>query len=98
MPYDLVDRAEPVQPLEVENAAVRDGDYSRALVGEVYNPNDYNIEFVTVIVLYRDADGALLGGEMGYCDAIRAGGTAPFEVTLMNEPQWASYEVIAFAG
>ena len=98
MPYDLVDRAEPVQPLEVENAAVRDGDYSRALVGEVYNPNDYNIEFVTVIVLYRDADGALLGGEMGYCDAIRAGGTAPFEVTLLSEPQWASYEVIAFAG
>jgi hypothetical protein len=36
------------------------------IVGEVVNPNDFDIESVAVVVLFRDENGELLAGETTY--------------------------------
>lgn len=73
---DRIDNAG--EPLTVENPAKR-GD---KIVGEVSNPNDFDINSVAVVVLFRDGSGKLLAGETTYTDKVTAGGKIPFELSL----------------
>lgn len=94
--YDLTDGGAYI-PLEVRNASIREDSFYDRLIGEVYNPNDYDVPYASVTVLYRDGEGKLVAGDSGYCDFIAAGGTAPFEIYLTDGLEWDSYELSASA-
>lgn len=66
------------EPLSVENPTKRED----KIVGEVSNPNDFDISSVAVVVLFRDGSGKLLAGETTYTDKVTAGGKIPFELSL----------------
>jgi len=73
---DRIDNAG--EPLTVENPTKR----KAKIVGEVLNPNDFDINSVAVVVLFRDENGKLLAGETTYTDKVSAGGKTPFEISL----------------
>lgn len=73
---DRIDNAG--EPLTVENPTKR----KDKIVGEVSNPNDFDISSVAVVVLFRDDSGKLLAGETTYTDKVSAGGKIPFELSL----------------
>ncbi len=73
---DFIDNAG--EPLSVENSAKR----KDKIVGEVVNSNDFDINSVAVVVLFRDDSGKLLAGETTYTDKVSAGGKIPFEISL----------------
>lgn len=75
---DRIDNAG--EPLTIENPTKR-GD---KIVGEIINPNDFDINSIAVVVLFRDSDGKLLAGETTYTDKISAGGKIPFQLSLMG--------------
>lgn len=64
------------EELLVENPVKRND----KIVGEISNPNDYDIDGVAVTVLFRDESGKLLAGETTYTDKITANGKIPFEL------------------
>lgn len=70
----------PGEELLVENTAKR----SDKIVGEISNPNDYEINGAAVTVLFRDDTGKLLAGETAYVKNITANGKIPFEVSLFG--------------
>ena len=74
------------KPLTLENYAVRDlesiSGNKKKLVGEIHNPNNFDISTCKVQVIYRDENGALmysglLNGE--YVD-VKANSSTPFEM------------------
>lgn len=73
---DRIDNAG--EPLSVENPIKRED----KIVGEVSNPNNFDISSVAVVVLFRDDSGKLLAGETTYTDKVSAGGKIPFELSL----------------
>jgi len=73
---DRIDNAG--EPLTVENPTKRED----KIVGEISNPNDFDISSVAVVVLFRDDSGKLLAGETTYTDKVSAGGKIPFELSL----------------
>lgn len=73
---DRIDNAGEL--LSVENPTKRED----KIVGEVFNPNDFNISSVAVVVLFRDDSGKLLAGETTYTDKVIAGSKLPFELSL----------------
>lgn len=83
-------------PLVVENTSCKeDSILGDTFVGEVYNPNDYDLDMVGVIVLLKDASGTIIGGEMSFIDSVKAGRSVPFEVNGMSNAQYANYEIYA---
>ena len=75
---DRIDNAG--EPLCVENPVRR----KDKIVGEVSNPNDFDIDSVAVVVLFRDDNGKLLAGDTTYTDKVTAGGKIPFELSLLG--------------
>lgn len=65
------------------------------LLGEVYNPNDYTIEQVLVTVLFRNDDGALIGGDLTFIDSIKSGAKVPFDMDLYIDFVTDNYTVYA---
>lgn len=82
-------------PLEIQGASIKKGKYSTALVGEVYNPNDYNISSAAITVVFRDKAGKLLAGDTGFCDDIKAGAKVAFEINVQSELIEKTFEVYA---
>lgn len=70
----------PGEELQIENAAKR----SDKIVGEISNPNNYEINGAAVIVLFRDDTGRLLAGKTTYTKNITANGKIPFELSLFG--------------
>lgn len=66
------------EPLTVEKPTIR----KDKIVGEVFNPNDFDIGSVSVVVFFRDENGKLLAGETTYTDKIPANSKIPFEISL----------------
>lgn len=89
---DFLDNAG--EPLTVESPVKRDD----KIVGEVVNPNDFDIGSVAVIVLFRDDSGKLLAGETTYTDKVTAGGKIPFELSLWGSGDYITdnFEVFAY--
>ena len=83
------------EPLEVINTAIRDGSIGKKLVGEVKNNNDYEIKRAVVTIVFRDENGALIGGDSGFVENIPAGGTAAFEKSLYIKFMTDNYEIYA---
>lgn len=73
------------EPLTVENPTKRDD----KIVGEVVNPNNFDIDSVAVVVLFRDDSGKLLAGETTYTDKVAADSKTPFELSI-----WGSEDSI----
>lgn len=66
------------------------------VTGEIYNPNDYDVESAMVIVIFRDSKGNIIGGEQEFIDDIPAGGTTPFEVSMYEDELPEKCEVYAY--
>ena len=64
------------------------------ILGEVFNPNDYDIRSAAVVVIFRDDKGTLQAGDVTFVDNVRAGGKTPFDFSYLN-PSLATehYEV-----
>lgn len=87
---DLI--AHPVyKQLEVQNCALRDD----RLLGEVVNPNDYDISDAAVTVIYKDADGKIIAGDTTYVSYIPASGNSSFEMPANQDFVTDSFDVYA---
>ena len=83
--YNLshISAKEEFKPLTVENGALK----SEKLLGEISNPNGYDIDTAVLVVLCRNAAGELVGVENTYVDNVKAGGLTPFSTSLyLNVP------------
>jgi len=54
------------------------------VAGDISNPYSQDIDMVRVVVLLRDSDDKLIGGDTAYVDGLRANGSKPFEVKYIN--------------
>ncbi len=69
-------------PLEVVNCGVR----SSKIVGEIYNPNDYDIDDAIIVAICRNNNGNIVEIASGFVEAVKAGANTPFSVsTHSNE-------------
>lgn len=83
-------------PLTVENTAVRSQEYiGDRIVGEVKNPNDYDIDMAVVSIVFRNKSGKVIGGTSTFVDKLPAHGSVPFDTALFSDLPGASYEVYA---
>lgn len=78
-------------PLSIINSAFR----KNSIVGEIQNDNDYDIKSGVVAVVFRDADGKLIGGQSTYVDSIKANTTTPFDISIYNNFATENYEIYA---
>lgn len=76
VPPDRIDNAG--KPLIVEKPTKRED----KIVGEIFNPNGFDISSTAVVVLFRDDSGKLLAGETTYTDKVSAESKIPFELSL----------------
>lgn len=78
-------------PLEIEGV----GKNGTRFLGEVYNANDYDIDQVAVVVMFRDDAGSLLAGDATFIDSVRAGRKTPFDMDISEDLVTENYEVFA---
>lgn len=78
-------------PLEVVNYVKRDD----KIVGEISNPNSYDIGMAALTTIYRDANGAICGGNSTFVSNVNANSKAPFEIRVSKEFSACSYELYA---
>ena len=77
-------------PLTIINSAKR-GD---KIVGEIQNDNDYDINQAIVTIVFRDAEGKLLGGTSTFVDSVKAKSATPFDESVYS-PFSDTYEIYA---
>ncbi len=65
------------------------------IIGELYNPNDYNQSTIAITVVFRDQNGQLLGGDTNFINNVKAGETVPFELHVSKDLVTESFEVSA---
>lgn len=58
---------------------------SNKITGEVYNPNDYDIESAMVVILLKDEQGVILSNIVEFIKQIPANGSVPFETLLFSD-------------
>ena len=91
VPPDLLDYSG--EPLDIENLAKR-GD---KIVGEVVNPNNYDIDTVAVVIVFFDDDEKLLAGDTTFVNKLSANGKIPFELSLRTSDDYITENAIVFA-
>lgn len=68
-----------------------------SVTGEIYNPNDYDIDTAWVTVIFRNDDGDIVFGALHFVEQLPAGRSAPFEVHFYTEKKLPSdCEVLAY--
>ncbi len=82
---------EEYKQLEVVNGAAK----SDKIVGEVYNPNNYDLDQVRVMAVCRNADGELIAIESTFIKDVKAGGNTPFSMSMYSTGNVASAEFYA---
>ncbi len=55
------------------------------VTGEIYNPNNYDVESAVVVVVFRNAEGEIIFGEHTYVDQIYANDTVPFDIDIYTD-------------
>ena len=55
------------------------------VTGEIYNPNDYDVESAVVVVIFRNAAGEIIFGEHTYVDQMYANDTVPFDIDIYTD-------------
>ena len=78
-------------PLEVESASLRSGKY----LGEVKNPNNYDIDKALITCLGKNASGEVVSIDYGFVDQLKAGSTTPFSVMCLSNAEISSVECYA---
>lgn len=78
-------------PLEVMECVERKGD----IIGEVKNPNNYDLDMVAVTIILRDEDGGILYADTTYVDKVGAGTVVPFSEYLHYDGNYSSFTVTA---
>lgn len=82
--------------LEIQNVTYVPDEISGGKIsGEVYNPNNYDIDQAVVTVVLKDKSGAMLGGELTFIQKLKANNKVPFEIYLFNGIPYSDYEVYA---
>ncbi len=83
-------------PLEIKGINEKeDGFGGKSYMGEVVNPNTYDIGSAAIIIVYRNENGSLLGGDVSFVDNVKAGKTAPFEINPITNVITENYEIYA---
>lgn len=83
------------KPLIVENTSYVSDEFFPSVVGEVVNPNDFDIDSVLLVVVFKDESGAIVCGDSSYADGLKAGKSIPFEIDIMSDVAFDSFEVFA---
>lgn len=78
-------------PFEIKSSKLKDD----RIIGELYNPNDYNQSMIAVTVIFRDKNGELLSGDTTFISNAKAGETVPFEIRVNKNLITESFEVFA---
>ncbi len=73
--------SEDYKDLEVVNTSAK----NEKFVGEINNPNDYDLDSVVVIAVCKDASGNVTRVEMTFVDGISANGSAPFSISYWGD-------------
>lgn len=71
------------ESLIVENPTKR----KDKIVGEIYNPNDFDLSSIYVVILFRNNNGELTAGDTKHVSKVSAGGKVPFEFTFRNSSE-----------
>ena len=79
------------KPLEVVNANIS----SDKILGEISNPNEYDLDQVTLVAICRNAAGELIGVENTYVSDVKANSTTPFSTSAYIDGEVASIECYA---
>jgi len=79
------------KPLEVVNANLS----SDKILGEISNPNEYDLDQVTLVAICRNAAGELIGVENTYVSDVKANSTTPFSTSAYIDGEVASIECYA---
>ena len=79
------------EPLEVVNTAVRED----KIVGEINNPNDYDIDDVALVILCKNSKGELVNIASTFVEDCKAGTTTPFSESVYAEDEIAEVEAYA---
>ena len=82
---------EKYEPLVAVNTAFR----TDRVVGEIQNNNDYDIDTGVVSVVFRDAEGNLIGGTSTFVDSLKANTTTPFDTAIYFDFATENFEVYA---
>ena len=56
----------------------------------------FNQGQVGITVIFKDADGGVIGGQVGIVECPSDGSSTPFEINVLNAPDYATYEVYAY--
>lgn len=82
--------------LEIQNVTCVPGEtLGDKISGEVYNPNNYDIDQAVVTVVLKDKSGTMLGGELTFIQKLKANSKVPFEIYLFSGFSYSDYEVYA---
>ena len=82
-------------PLEISSAKLKSSKLYANIVGEIYNPNTYNIASVAVTVVFKDENGKFLAGQTTYVNGAKAGKYLPFEISISKDLSTESFEIFA---
>lgn len=81
------------QPLVIQNV----NENARGnILGQIVNPNDHGYSLVWAVVIYRDAEGMLLGGQSTSVSNVPANGTVAFDISGLSDDRAASFEVFTW--
>lgn len=80
----------PLEVSEVNKKGTR-------ILGEVYNPNDYALDQIAIIAMFRDKNGSLLAGDTTFVDSIKPSGSVPFDMDISKSLVTDNYEVFAIS-
>ena len=53
-----------------------------SVTGEIYNPNDYDVDSALVTIIFRNDKDEIILGALTFVDQIPAGGSVPFDVAV----------------
>ena len=82
-------------PLEVKSAKLKDGKSRISIVGEVFNPNDYNLSSIAITIVFRDTEGKLIGGDTTFVHGAKGKKNVAFEMNISKELVTDDYEIYA---
>ncbi|GAB2846696.1 hypothetical protein GCM10022221_52590 [Actinocorallia aurea] len=78
--YPTQARPEDFPPFDYENVAMEVPEGACEVTGEIRNPYAEAVEEVALVALFRDARGALIGGDMSFVQGLPAHGSVPFKI------------------
>ena len=61
--------------------------------GEIVNTNEFDIDSAAVCILFKDADGKMIGGDSTFVDYIKANGNTAFTLDVFGDYYTSDYEI-----